>query len=103
MNARRSIKQKDELIHTIVDVVNAYLHPKRIILFGSRVTGKDKEYSDFDIAVEGAEIDIRSERRLKETLDEKLGIFTVDVINLDKVDKDFKVLVLEKGRVIYGQ
>lgn len=98
-----SLKQKQELINIIVDTVNAFLHPKRIILFGSRATGKDKEYSDFDIAVEGVDMNIRSERRLKEALDEMLGIFTVDVINLDRVDSDFKRLVLEKGKVIYGQ
>jgi predicted nucleotidyltransferase len=102
VNARHFPKKKEELIHTIVDVVNAYLHPKRIILFGSRASGKDREYSDFDIAVEGVDMDIRVERKIKESLDEKTGIYTVDLINLDKADKEFKSLVLEKGKVIYG-
>lgn len=96
-------EQKQELIHTIVNVVNTYLHPKSIILFGSRATGKGKGYADFDIAVEGVKMDIRKERLLKESLDEKLGILTVDLINLDKVYIEFKRLVLEKGKVIYGQ
>ena len=96
-------EQKQELIHTIVNVVNTYLHPKSIILFCSRATGKGKGYADFDIAVEGVKMDIRKERLLKESLDEKLGILTVDLINLDKVYIEFKRLVLEKGKVIYGQ
>jgi len=90
-----------ELINTIINIVREHLHPKRIILFGSRAKGKEKEYSDFDIAVEGVEMDIRKERLLKEALDEKMGIYTVEVIDLDKVDEGFKQLVLKTGRVIY--
>lgn len=102
MNLKHSIAQKEALLHIIISVVVDYIHPKRIILFGSRVRGRNKKYSDFDIAVEGAEIDIRIERMLKEILDDKLGIYSVDLINLDKVDNEFKRLVLENGRVIYG-
>jgi len=87
----------------IVNIVTAIVHPKRIILFGSRAKGKGQRYSDFDIAIEGAEMDIRQERLLKDVFDEKLGIFTVDLINLDKADADFKKLILEQGKVIYGQ
>ena len=90
-----------ELINTIINIVREHLHPKRIILFGSRATGKAQKYSDFDIAVEGVEMDIRKERLLKEYLDEKMGIYTVEVIDLDKVDEGFKQLVLKTGRVIY--
>ena len=79
----------------------AHLNPGKIILFGSRATGKGKEYSDFDIAVEGAEMNLRKERLLKDTLDEKLGIFMLDLINLDKVDHGFKKIILETGTVVY--
>ena len=80
-----------------------FLNPKRIIIFGSRISGRGREYSDFDIAVEGTEMNIRNERLLKDALDDKLGIITVDLINLDKVDSKFKQLVLQTGRVIYEQ
>ena len=46
-------------------------------------------------------MDIRKERLLKEALDEKMGIYTVEVIDLDKVDEGFKKLVLKTGRAIY--
>ena len=93
--------KSQELIDTIIITVKEHLHPKRIILFGSRAKGKAHKYSDFDIAVEGVEMDIRKERLLKEALDEKMGIYTVEVIDLDKVDEGFKKLVLKTGRVIY--
>jgi predicted nucleotidyltransferase len=93
--------KSQELINTIINIVREHLHPKRIILFGSRAKGKEKEYSDFDIAVEGVEMDIRKERLLKEALDEKMGIYTVEVIDLDKVDEGFRAIVMKTGRVIY--
>lgn len=92
---------EQHLINRIVQIIKTYLHPKTIILFGSRTTENHKEYSDFDIAVDKVEIDIRKERLLKEALDNELGIYTVDLINLDKVDSEFKELVLKKGRIIY--
>jgi len=90
-----------QIIDTIIHIINEHLHPKRIILFGSRASANTIQYSDFDIAVENVEMDIRKERLLKEALDNELGIYTVDLINLNKVDDEFKKLILEKGRVIY--
>ena len=95
------INKDQPSIDNIVNIIISYLHPERIILFGSRAEGKGKRYSDFDIALEGIAVDIRRERLLKEALDEKLGIFSVDLINLDKADKGFRKIVLEKGRIIY--
>lgn len=93
--------QAQMIIDEIVTAVAANLKPARIILFGSRAAGRAWEYSDFDIAVEGVDMDIRKERLLKELLDEKLGIFMVDLINLDRVDDDFKRLILQTGEVLY--
>ncbi len=94
--------KEQQLIDTIINEVVKYLHPTRIILFGSRAAGRNKQYSDYDIAIEGANMTVRSERKLKEVLDEKLGIFVVDIINIDKIDNDFRRLILKYGKVIYG-
>lgn len=94
---------EQEIKDNIVNIITSFVHPRRIILFGSRAKGKGQKYSDFDIAVEGAEMDIRKERLLKEALDDKMGIFTVDLINLDIADSSFREAILENGRVIYEQ
>lgn len=97
-----NIKDKEQsLITDIIGLIVSHLHPEKIILFGSRASGKKKKYSDFDIAIQGVEIGVREERLLKEALDEKLGIFSLDLINLDKVDSEFREIVIEKGKVIY--
>lgn len=96
-------ERKKYLIDEITDVIRTYLNPKKIFLFGSRAAGREKGYSDFDIAVEGGIMDIRKERIIKEILDQKLGIFSVDLVDLDRADKDFKNLVLKTGKVLYEQ
>lgn len=103
MRSATIIESEQKILMDIVALVRDFLHPRRIIIFGSRISGRGKEYSDFDIAVEGTEMNIRNERLLKDALDDKLGIITVDLINLDKVDSKFKQLVLQTGRVIYEQ
>ena len=97
------MKNIDEkyLLDEIVKVVTEFLNPERIILFGSRAKGTKEKYSDFDIAVEGAIMDIRTERKIKEILDDKLKAYTVEIVNLDSVDSRFREIVLKTGRVLY--
>ena len=61
-----------EIINTIIEMTQ----PKQIIWFGSRV-------------------------HLKEALDDSLGIFTVDLIDIDKVDPEFKNSILQNGVIVY--
>jgi len=96
-----SSEKQDRLVQEIVETIRIYLNPRRVILFGSRASHKQRPYSDFDIAIEGAGMDIRTERVLKENLDERAGIYLVDVIDLDRADSEFRELVQSTGRVIY--
>lgn len=97
------IKNEDEILQDIINVIESYLHPKRIILFGSRASGKAKKYSDFDIAVESTEMNTRNKRLALEAIDEKAGIFSVDLIDINRADREFRDYILKKGRIIYEQ
>lgn len=103
MGEQTKTRNTEELLREIVDVVVSRVHPTRIILFGSRASGRAKTYADFDLAVEGAVMDARVERLLKEALDETAGIFTVDLVNLDKMEPEFREIVVRTGRVVYGE
>jgi len=43
----------------------------------------------------------RTERHLKDLLDQQLGIFSVDLVNLDKADPQFKEIVEQTGKIVY--
>ncbi|NOY64860.1 MAG: nucleotidyltransferase domain-containing protein [Nitrospirae bacterium] len=94
---------ESRVIDEIVRVLVEHLQPERIILFGSRAKTGEHGYSDFDIAIEGAVMDIREERIIKEILDEKMAIYTVDLITLDKADEEFRKIVLKTGKVLYDR
>ena len=57
--------EEEKVIGVIVSTIIAYLHPKRILLFGSRARGRGKRHSDFDVALEGVAMTLRMERELK--------------------------------------
>lgn len=48
-----------KIIDDMVEIVKNHLDPARILLFGSRAKGRDKTYSDFDIAVQGVNLELR--------------------------------------------
>lgn len=88
-------------ITEIINTTTKLVQPDQIILFGSRARGVAHRYSDYDIALVGVDMDHRTERRLREALDERLGIFTVDLIDMSKVDPEFKEIIIRSGVVIY--
>jgi predicted nucleotidyltransferase len=91
----------EEKLSIIKDIIVKAVDPKCIYLFGSRAAGKNKYYSDFDIAVKGANGTFRIIRKLKEKLDEALGIHSVDLIQMEQVSDEFRKLIEEKGKIIY--
>ena len=88
-------------IAQIIHVITEFVQPQQIILFGSRARGVAHCYSDYDIALIGVDMDHRTERRLKQALDDRLGVFTVDLINMDKVDPEFQDIIMQNGMMVY--
>jgi len=88
----------DALVRLLVD----FLAPRRIFLFGSRAKGTARKGSDIDLAVEGGKVlAFREERKLKEALDELAGIYSVDLVFLDRCDEGFSRLIRQTGKVLY--
>jgi predicted nucleotidyltransferase len=91
-----------EKLEKIVKVLSENLKPKKIILFGSRAKGNNCNGSDIDLCVVGAkELDKRNLRKLKEKIDDISGLYSVDLIFYEKIDEEFKKIILETGKVIY--
>ncbi len=69
----------------------------QIILFGSRVNGTARKFSDVDIAV-SQETKIHTEKlnQTKEKLSQKLP-YLVDLIDLKSISKEFREVVEREG------
>ncbi len=90
----KELKKISELIIEDVD-------PRRIILFGSRAKDKFTDSSDYDLAIDSKNISFRIKRRLKDRIEEIIGLRSIDLVFLKDVDVDFKKIILETGKIIY--
>jgi len=97
-----SYKKREEIIiDKIVSLLRKDIKPNRILLFGSRTEKKHNPGSDFDIALDGKKISVRKMRELREKLEKVSGLHKVDIIFLESVDKEFKEIVLRRGKILY--
>ncbi|MDD5622252.1 MAG: nucleotidyltransferase domain-containing protein [Actinomycetota bacterium] len=93
--------REEEILGRIVSLLKKDIKPERIFLFGSRAAGKYNPGSDFDIAVDGKKVDARRIRELKEKMEEVSGLHKVDLIFLESIDREFKDIILKRGRIPY--
>jgi predicted nucleotidyltransferase len=85
----------------IVEYIIAEHKPLRIWQWGSLLERKYfSENSDLDIAVEG----LKSAKEIFQILAwaEDITEFTVDVVELEKVEPEYRDLIKRKGKLIYG-
>ncbi len=88
---------KEEILKIIIDRAR----PREIILFGSRAKGNSFYCSDIDLAIKGAFLSFREKRKLKEEVDRKAGIFSVDVLFYEELSQEMKERVDKEGVVLW--
>lgn len=83
----------------VIHAVEYHFPHAKIILIGSRAWGKAKENSDIDIAIdnEGTPIHPREIVRMNATMENLTIPLTVDIIDLNSIDAEFKEKILKKG------
>jgi predicted nucleotidyltransferase len=70
----------------------------KVYIFGSRVRGTAKKYSDVDIALTSVEKISRLKIiTIRDELESQGFRYLVDLINLNSVSEDFRKVVLETG------
>jgi predicted nucleotidyltransferase len=95
-----------EMKEEIVKAVRRHLRLPhyRVILFGSRATGRAREGSDFDIGVDGrGDVPFQTLALVEGDLEDLPTLLRVDVVDLAKTDVDFAERVKSKGQVLYEQ
>ncbi|MBI4430844.1 MAG: nucleotidyltransferase domain-containing protein [Candidatus Omnitrophica bacterium] len=93
--------REKEILEAVVKILKDKLKPARIILFGSRAKGRAYTSSDFDFAVDAKRPGIRIETELDEQIEHVSGLYSVDIIYLRSVEKEFRDIVLKTGKVMY--
>lgn len=86
----------------IIDIIIKKYNPERIYQWGSLLNEKDfSEISDIDIAVEG---NFSAETFFSMYGDAmKIARFPVDLVELDKIEPEFREQILKYGKKIYDR
>lgn len=88
----------DQDFSFIIQTIRKYFPQATITVFGSRIYGTPKKYSDLDICLKDkSSLDFSQWEKLSEELAESDIPFLVDISDFSLLTEDFKRLVLEKG------
>ena len=94
------IAKKD--LQTVKIILKKYLADCEIRVFGSRVTGKTKPFSDLDLAIVGMEkLPLTTVFSLKEKFQESDIPFRVDIIDWNRISDSFKKIIEEQYEIIH--
>ncbi|KGM95435.1 DNA polymerase III subunit beta [Clostridium novyi A str. 4552] len=75
---------------------NQYI--KKVVLFGSRAKGNYNYNSDIDL---GILCDKKYKGTIAQDLDELVGIYSLDIVFLDSINKEIKLQIEKYGVEIY--
>ena len=76
-------------------------HP--VLVFGSRVEGNAKKYSDLDLVLKGADkVPVKTLSSLREAFAESNLPFQVDIIDWYRISPEFREVILRRFLVLPG-
>lgn len=89
-------------LREIVEYATALIAVERVILFGSRARGDERETSDVDLAFEfpASKRSQWSQFKLKAS-DEARTLLSFDLVDLSDVDSGFRSKILSEGIVLF--
>lgn len=100
MTKENKIKEEiKNIIHSEKDNLEGF----RVFFFGSRVKGKNKERSDFDIGLLGnSRLNLKTFFQLEEKLDSINTLYKIDLVDMHTVSEQFRNEAIKNSEVILG-
>ncbi len=95
------IDLKKELLDKVKQILNDNVPQYKALMFGSRIYGTARKFSDIDIALIGPEkIEWREIENLKDVFAESDLPMIVDIVDFNSVSKSFKMIINKNYEVI---
>jgi len=93
------VKEKD--LNTVKEILKEYVPGFEVRVFGSRVEGRAKLYSDLDLAIVGKDRIAKSVLiQLKDAFQESDLPFRVDVVDWKRISAEFQKIITQNFVVI---
>jgi predicted nucleotidyltransferase len=91
-----------ESIRAVFAKERATLAGRRVVLFGSRASGRARTRSDFDIGIDGKDpLDAVSFARITERIDDINTLYRIDLVDIQATTERFRANALSTFEVIY--
>lgn len=90
----------ESVYNKLINYFKAKSYIKKVVLFGSRAKGNAKYNSDIDLAIL---CDKEYRGTVVEEIDELIGVYSSDVVFLDKIQGEIKDQVEKYGVEIYSE
>ena len=96
------IQISEEHLKKIKTILRHYFPTSQIWLFGSRVTGNAKKYSDLDVLIKTTEHTHATSAfiELKHAFDNSDLPFQIDIVDWDKASTEFREMVLKEAIIL---
>ena len=92
-----------EEIKIIIDIIKKHVPDCEVWIFGSRYHGTAKESSDLDLVVIGEyKLSLSQMADLRLAFQESDLLFSVDIIDWNKISKKFQLAISKGYKVIYA-
>jgi uncharacterized protein len=89
-------------LQTVKDILLKYVSNYEIWVFGSRITGKAKTYSDLDLVIiSNASLPLLTMALLKDAFSESALPFKVDILDWSQLTPDFKQIIEKQHEIIH--
>ena len=90
-----------EVIKQIAEQIGRNPHVEKVLLFGSRARGDERERSDIDIAVVGSGITESEWTEMWAYVDDAPTLLSVDLVRFEKSPEDLKQSITKEGVALY--
>jgi len=85
----------------IVDAIVRRIWPQRIILFGSRAREDANERSDYDLAIDCAELTPAQLAQIREDMEKVPTLREIEVVWLNRASKVLRQRIQDEGKILY--
>src|SRR5437762_2502971 len=84
----------EEQLKIVKEILKKHLSDRAVVVFGSRVTGRIKPYSDLDLCLMGADpISIQTLANLKEAFSDSNLNIRVDLVDWASITPEFQAVI----------
>jgi len=93
-----------QIIEEVIATVRAHVGEEgfELYLFGSRARYPDSDYADIDLGVLCEQLSDQTYRKIRREIANLRTLYTIDLVDLQRVDPAFKELILSTARKVYG-